>query len=188
MDHCDQSITDVTLGNENVIFKGIKRASFSANMEGAHHFIGSSARPCIIACILVVPLSSNRKAAEGPPGEEKLPKRKGFYNLLRQRHSNHCLTIYIILNTTEGEELFKLGIGFGSRTDNHKMIIDKFQLSIKRQLLSIEKQGNCNSVPTKEAAPLATSTHKNLSKISPSGFETNRGVFLEGLSEGIVCN
>lgn len=40
--------------------------------------------------------------------------------------------IYIILNTTEGEELFKLGIGFGSRTDNHKMIIDKFQLTIKR--------------------------------------------------------
>lgn len=49
-------------------------------------------------------------------------------------------------------------------------------------------KGNCNSLPTKEAAPLATSTHKNLSKISPTGFETNCGILLEGLSEGIVYN
>lgn len=66
-------------------------------------------------------------------GKATQEEERGFYNLSSKvRQSNHCLMIHISLNTTKGEVLFKLGVGFGSRTDSHKMIIDTFQLAIKR--------------------------------------------------------
>lgn len=128
-----QSITDVTLDNENVVFKGIRRANFHANREAAHHCIGSSASPGVVACIPILPLSPSHTGTRGQQGRESyLRKGEGFCNLSEERQSNHCLTIHICLNTTKGEELFKLGIGFGLRTDSHKVIIDKFQLAVKR--------------------------------------------------------
>lgn len=55
-----------------------------------------------------------------------------FYNLAKERLRNYFLTMHISLKTTKGEESFKLGIGFGSRSDSHKTITDKFHLEIKR--------------------------------------------------------
>lgn len=49
----------------------------------------------------------------------------------------------------------------------------------------MRSEGTATVFPTKEAAPLATGTQKNLSKISPTSFETNPGVFLKGLSGGL---
>lgn len=192
LDHHYQSITNVTLDNENVVFKVIKMACFSADREAACHCIDSSASLCIIPHTLMLPLSSNHTGTEGQQERESyLRRREGFYNLSKKRQRNHCLIIHISWNTTKGGELFNLGIGFGSRTVSHKTITDKFQLAVKRWLLSTEKQGDCNRLPTKAAAPLATVTHartKTSPKISPTGFETNPGAFLKGLGEGIVCN
>ena len=158
-----------------------------AGGEAACCCVGSSASPCIAPRTLMLPLSPGHAGTEGQQEREGYPRRRGgFYNLSKERQRNHCLTIHISLNTTKGEELFKLGMGFGSRTDSCKMIIDTFQLAIKRQLLSTERRGHCNSLPTKAAAPLATGTHRNLAKISPTGLETDPSAFLKGLGTGLV--
>lgn len=132
MDHHDQSITDVTLDNENVFFKVIKMANSSGNREAVCHCIGSSASPCFVPWTLHLFLSSSHTRTKGQQDRESYQRREEFYNLSKERLRNYFLTIRISLKTTKGEESFKLGIDFGSRSDSHKTITDKFQLAIKR--------------------------------------------------------
>lgn len=75
LDHHDQSIANVTLDNENVVFKVIKMACFSEDREAACHCIDSSASPCVIPHTLMLPLIKPYRH-RGSAGESKLPEKK----------------------------------------------------------------------------------------------------------------
>lgn len=129
MNHHDQSITDVTLDNENVFFKVIKMANSSGNREEVWNCPGPSASPCFLPQTFHLSLSWSQRASrrgKATRGGED------FYNLPKEKLRNYFLTMHISSKTTKGEESLKLGMGFGSRTDSHKTITDKFQLAIKR--------------------------------------------------------
>lgn len=110
MDDHHHPVTDVTLGDENVVFKGMEMANFGAVWEASCHCMGSSAIPHIIARRLM-PASIESSRQQRDASSSAHPTKGGAEASLPTAH--------ISLNVAGGGELIKLGTGFGSRTDGH---------------------------------------------------------------------